>query len=100
MCVKMMSTPKYHCELAGEGIEYAWGFIKSRYRCILPLSQKKYLDQFRASLTCVLSLCNVSKERIRMYFIIFMSAMMRHALTATSCQDYSRGSSWRKLKKW
>jgi len=52
--VKMMSTPKYHCELAGgEVIEYAWGFIKSRYRRI-PLSQKrKNVDQFRASLKCV-----------------------------------------------
>ena len=54
--VKMMSTPKYHCGLAGgEVIEYAWGFIKSRYRRI-PLSQKrKNVDQFRASLKCVLS---------------------------------------------
>ena len=25
--LKMMSTPKYHCELTGEGIEYAWGLM-------------------------------------------------------------------------
>jgi len=25
-------TPKYHCELVGEGIEYSWGFAKLRYR--------------------------------------------------------------------
>ena len=23
---------KYHCELAGEGIEYAWGLIKREFR--------------------------------------------------------------------
>ena len=25
---KVIFSPKYHCELAGEGIEYAWGLIK------------------------------------------------------------------------
>mmetsp|Transcript_9246 Transcript_9246/g.13427 ORF Transcript_9246/g.13427 Transcript_9246/m.13427 type:complete len:132 (-) Transcript_9246:184-579(-) len=33
-------TPKCHCELAGEGIEYAWGFSKNYYRT-LSLSDKK-----------------------------------------------------------
>ena len=58
--LQMMSTTKYHCESAGEGIEYAsgGGVIKSRYRRI-PLSQKKNLDHFRASF--------VSKERIRCF---------------------------------
>jgi hypothetical protein len=30
-------TPKYHCEIAGEGIKYCWGFIKKIY-------QKAWLD--------------------------------------------------------
>jgi hypothetical protein len=35
--VKMISTPKYHCELAGKVIEYAWGFIERRdYTQMLP----------------------------------------------------------------
>jgi hypothetical protein len=25
-------TPKYHCEIAGEGIEYGWGFTKKIQR--------------------------------------------------------------------
>jgi len=33
-------TPKYHAELAGEGIEYSWGLAKGEYRRT-PLSQKK-----------------------------------------------------------
>jgi hypothetical protein len=33
-------TPKCHCELAGEGIEYSWGCAKNEY-CHQPLSAKK-----------------------------------------------------------
>ena len=25
-------SPKYHCEIAGEGIEYAWGLAKKKFR--------------------------------------------------------------------
>ena len=28
----ILFTPKFHCELAGEGIEYAWGMMKRLYR--------------------------------------------------------------------
>ena len=33
-------TPKYHCELVWEGIEYSWGFAKLRYRRQVPLEDK------------------------------------------------------------
>jgi len=39
------STPKYHAELAGEGIEYSWGYAKNAYRWA-PLSQKKGRNNF------------------------------------------------------
>jgi len=39
------STPKYHAELAGEGIEYSWGYAKNAYRRA-PLSQKKGRNNF------------------------------------------------------
>jgi hypothetical protein len=32
-------TPKAHCEIAGEGIEYYWGRGKSKYRG-LPMKEK------------------------------------------------------------
>ena len=38
-------TPKYHCELAGEGIEYMWGFTKWIYRRI-PKAKKKLKKDF------------------------------------------------------
>ena len=31
MGAKVMTTTKYHAEYAGEGIEYAWGVMKSTY---------------------------------------------------------------------
>jgi hypothetical protein len=36
----MDRTPKCHCELAGEGIEYAWGCAKNHYRR-QPLKDKR-----------------------------------------------------------
>jgi len=34
------SMPKYHAELAGEGIEYSWGHTKGVY-CQMQLSHRK-----------------------------------------------------------
>ena len=39
-------TPKFHCELAGEGIEYCWACGKGRCRRT-PLDQKKGINNFR-----------------------------------------------------
>jgi hypothetical protein len=33
-------TPKFHCEMAGEGIEYDWGFCKGKYRR-QPIARKR-----------------------------------------------------------
>jgi len=41
-------TPKYHCELAREGIAYSWGFAKLRYRGRVPLEDKNSAMKFRA----------------------------------------------------
>jgi hypothetical protein len=40
-------TPKCHCELAGEGIEYTWGCAKNHYRR-QPLKHKKRQGKFPA----------------------------------------------------
>jgi hypothetical protein len=41
-------TAKYHCEIAGEGVENGWGFSKKIYRR-LPIAKKHYLDVFTKS---------------------------------------------------
>ena len=38
--IHLLTSPKYHCELAGEGIEYSWGLAKKKYRNSL-LKKKK-----------------------------------------------------------
>lgn len=52
--VELLTTPKYHCELAGEGIEYSWGMGKYYYRN-LPLetknSKSKFIESVRLSVT-------------------------------------------------
>ena len=43
--VQLLTTTKYHCEVAGDGIEYDWGYSKKTYRRI-PLSDKKGKAKF------------------------------------------------------
>jgi len=43
---KASHSPKFHCEIAGEGIEYDWAMGKGEYRR-RPLSAKKGMDNFR-----------------------------------------------------
>jgi hypothetical protein len=45
MGIEVMLTPKFHCEMAGEGIEYAWVVSKSIYRS-MKLENKKILGGF------------------------------------------------------
>ena len=55
-------TPKYHCELAGEGIEYCWGAAKKIYRK-LPLKKKRSWESFRTSVLESLTKINVDMCR-------------------------------------
>jgi hypothetical protein len=57
-------TAKYHCEIAGEGIENGWGFSKKIY-CRLPIAKKRYLDVFTNSVkNCLIQ---VTPERARRF---------------------------------
>lgn len=39
--IQVLFSPKYHCELAGLGIEYAWGLAKRFYRRKIKFQDKK-----------------------------------------------------------
>ena len=43
--ISILFTPEFHCEFAGEGIEYSWGASKRYYRS-QPLSKKKSYRSF------------------------------------------------------
>jgi hypothetical protein len=60
--VSLMATPKYHCELAGEGIEYSWGLSKKKYRR-QPYADKKGKSAFKELLVKCLKLVNVGHQR-------------------------------------
>jgi hypothetical protein len=66
MGVSMDRTPKCHCELAGEGIEYAWGCAKNHYRR-QPLKDKRGKENFRQTVRKCFSRDIVTTERIRMF---------------------------------
>ncbi|KAI2504134.1 hypothetical protein MHU86_10334 [Fragilaria crotonensis] len=66
MGVFMDRTPKCHCELAGEGIEYAWGCAKNHYRR-QPLKDKRGKDNFRRTVRACFSRNVVTTERVRLF---------------------------------
>ena len=66
MGVLVDRTPKCDCELAGEGIEYAWGCSKNYYRR-LPLKEKKSKENFKASVRKCLSRDVLTQTRIRLF---------------------------------
>ena len=43
--IQLLTSPKYHCELAGEGIEFCWGLQKRFYRNI-EIERKKTKKEF------------------------------------------------------
>jgi hypothetical protein len=47
MGVEVDHTPKYHCKIAGEGIEYTWAQSK-KYICNILLDKKRGKENFKA----------------------------------------------------
>ena len=60
----ILFTPKFHCELAGEGIEYAWGAAKRIYRR-QPLSAKRTFENCVALVKS--SLASITIEMCRRF---------------------------------
>ncbi len=80
-------TPKYHCEIAGEGIEYVWGFVKSIYRRI-PLAMKKKKKDFENSVKNIFSGEKVKKEHVRRFSRRARQYICSyHVLHSTSMED-------------
>ena len=71
---QVLFTTKYHCEIAGEGAEYAWAFIKHHFRN-LPFESKQGKDNFFASVNVAVN--KVSEQLIRR----FSSRARRYMLT-------------------
>jgi len=66
MGVLVDRTPKCHCELAGEGIEYTWGCAKNHYRT-MRLQSKKGKENFKEAVKKCISRDLLTTERIRKF---------------------------------
>ena len=62
--VRAERSPKFHCEMAGEGIEYDWAYCKSEYRR-RPLTDKKGSKEFKELVKELTSWEFVTKARSR-----------------------------------
>jgi hypothetical protein len=58
--------PKYHCELAGEGIEYAWACSKNKYWSIL-LENKRGKENFVSSIRSCISREHITREQAQKF---------------------------------
>ncbi|KAI2495979.1 hypothetical protein MHU86_18546 [Fragilaria crotonensis] len=65
--VQVMLTPKFHCEFAGEGIEYAWAQAKALMRRT-PMREKKGRVNFMNLVTkCLCPVTVLTNDRIRKF---------------------------------
>ena len=65
--VTVQLTPKFHAELAGEGVEYSWAHSKSFYRR-MPLSRKRGRDNFKQLVKdCTCPVNVLTKTRIEKF---------------------------------
>ena len=63
--IELLVSPKYHCELAGEGVEYAWGMMKRYFRS-LSLDKKNTKGKFEKVVRETMVGC-VSKKNMELF---------------------------------
>jgi hypothetical protein len=61
--VLIVHTPKFHCELAGDGIEYSWAYGKGDFRR-QPIQERKGIQNFHAMVQRCTSSDVITKERV------------------------------------
>jgi hypothetical protein len=89
MGILLDRTPKCHCELAGEGIEYAWGCAKNFYRR-QPLKDKRGTETFRETVRKCFTREVITTERVRMFsqraraYILAYHMLRQEQLTGSS----------------
>ncbi len=66
MHVQVDQSPKCHCEVAGEGIEYTWVCAKNHYRQI-QLEQKRGKEKFKNSVRLCMSREVLTREKVQKF---------------------------------
>ncbi|KAG7349554.1 hypothetical protein IV203_012151 [Nitzschia inconspicua] len=82
--VQVMFTPKFHAEMAGEGIEYSWGFVKGSYRR-KPLQKKRKRADFEDLVDkCTNVETELTKARIRKFSALARAYLCTYHYLATA----------------
>ncbi len=79
--LQLITSPKYHCELAGEEIEYCWGLAKRYYRS-LSLEKKRTKKTFEG---CV----RASVRYVLKHHVTLFSAKCRRYMMAYNAYNNS-----------
>ena len=97
MGVAIDCIPKCHAEIAGEGIEYTWGYQKNHYRR-QPLSMKRSKTEFRRLVSECCSRKQITKELVRKFskrardYIIAYHAVENHDKESTKLTSTNKGN--------
>ena len=82
----ILFTPKFHCKLAGEGIEYSWGALKKIYRRI-PLKQKRSASNFDACVrNCISRVTPLMANRFSAKVCSYMMGYKHRRMMINECQ--------------
>lgn len=95
--VVVKSTPKYHAELAGEGIEYMWAVIKNWFKR-LPIDERRTREKFRQKVAyalsrehCTLIRSRGSARRARCYIQAYLQLHEGEDIANTPAEAGSTG---------
>ena len=85
---RILFTPEYHCNLAGEGIAYTQGFVKQIYRWY-PISAKRSFSSFVALVNLSLGritiqMCRSFSSKARSYMLGYIHAVKEEGLKKES----------------
>jgi hypothetical protein len=75
--VRIIMSPKCHCEIAGECIEIIWGIGKVRFRRI-PLEDRKTFENFKAHVKSTFSRDKIGSKELRGAFRTFRSYILAY----------------------
>ena len=74
--IYLLSTPEYHCEIAGQGVEYVFGLMKRLYQSLKMEDKKtkqKVVEALRRSVNCVKrEHVNRFAATCRRYMLVYM----------------------------
>ena len=93
--VSLLTSPEFHCEIAGEGIEYCWGLTKRFFRKKL-LSEKNTKAKFNDMV--IESMNYIKKEHVRKFagkarrYMLAYRNLKSEDLTYTSIEKFVKRS--------